>query len=301
MKKHIKIFSVLLISLLFLSACTKAPSNKEVLKDAFKATESYESFEGSFDLLVEMDASEDEDIALFGNNMNLSGTFKSDVKRSIFEATVSTALMGMNMEMSVLINDDTMALRIPFLTGMMGLGDIYLLDHIDQMEGDKDADKLLKDFNQSLNKSIEDVVKEAQIEVLENQMLTTPKGDVKGELIQLKLKEDEINDFLKSVSQNLRESGLVEDDEVEEIEEVKYKGTVEIKFFVDEKGRLINLEYIMDAMSIDESTKIETPMTSTLKLMIWNINENVEITIPEFTDENSMSMDAFENYNPFEE
>ncbi len=286
---------ILFIALFVLSACGKKVTNKETLIDVFTTTSEYESFEGNFEATVE--AEEDPTGGLLGTEFKLTGDIKANMKTSELAMNLKTSMMGMDINMEAFVKGDQAAFRIPFLTEILGMGNPYII--VDTpLESDVEEPDLamIKKYTEALNKGLNEGLDEKQIEILEDEVHTTPTGDVKGKRIKINIQDGDIAKINAAVQKSLLEAGLITETE---IDDQVTNGAMNIELFVDDKDRLISVktdvqEIITDDDGIEQTSKVS------FVLNLWNINDNVDLEIPEFTDDNSMTLEEFNNFGLFE-
>lgn len=310
MKNLFKKSAIVLLALLVLTACGKAKekSPKEQLVDALTNVQEYTSFEASFKMDTSVEGGEVDPDDLFAGvaGINLSGELKADLKAEKTAATLKATILGMDVNVALFVDKDQLALQVPFLTQLMGLGDIYILSNLSDLVEDEEADadldvkEYMAEMVRILNETINETVDAKNIEITEDQTLTTPAGDEKGKKIKLSMQDADMNKFLKTYQEKVEASEILSDDiSADDITDAT--GTFEIELFLDSKGRLINVEIDTTTKTTLEGSNTETTTTSSIAFMLWNLNGNVKIEIPEFTPENSKTTEELEAFNPFEE
>lgn len=298
--KLFKLSVLLVVGLLVLSGCSKKESDKEVLVDSLNNSATMTSFESSFDITMELDAEVDVDPSNpFGDalsNISVTGTMKTDVTKSLFEMDLSTSLMGMGIEVHMLMDENILAIKAPFITSLMGMGDVYILSDVEDEDDIPDVrvDEAVQEINRIIKETVEETIDEKSIKTEDKATLETPEGSVDGQRINVDLSDKEIIDFINTLNRKMDDSDLLEtDDDFEEeidTDELQFDGSFRISFFVDKDNIVRSTDIDADLKNpenADESVNLK------MNFMLWNINKNVEINMPTFDESNSIRLDEF--------
>ncbi len=260
---------------------------------------------------------------------------KEDIKNQKFLSLVSKSFMGLNLESEIIRQKEILALRSPTLKKLPIIGDKYLLVKGEEMdEAGEDILRLsifdylglYKDLNQALEKTLRSGLREENIQVIEKIKIETEEESLEGREFRVHIGNDEIKPMVKSFIVNilknknlrniilgwLRENqDLVKDiisdpDQLKEnketldriFEAIDLEGRIELIYEVDQDSYVRAGRSDYSLVVIRKNTGEEESISLKVDTSRWNINKDLNLDIPEFTEENSINIMDFRKYWP---
>lgn len=328
MKKRSIIFLSLILALvMFLSVGCGAKSPKEILEEAVINSAKITTSQQKIELDLSLDI-ENPDPMMAGylqmlQDVSLEIDIKSDTESMMSEGKFTVDLNGMAYTVDVYVTPEHVALRIPITPQ-------YVVQEIEEdMEMDEDDKKEMLDFVAEISKTMLDNIEDDKIINNGKKDIATPQGDLKVTEIAVEMSDAEIKEIMEQVVDIMFENSwmreymvqgvktaLESEDEVitdesieaklaeikseidiafDEMNEVLQINGLNMTYFIDSKNNLRKTDFEFTVAIEDEETEQNITVEFKGTTDVWNINEDLEMDIPEINEDNSISMEELIN------
>ncbi len=326
-KRSIIVFTLVIALVVSLSVGCGSKTPKEILEDAILNSAEIKSSQQKVELDFSLDM-ETSDPMLAGylemfKDISLVMDLKTDSesKKSVGEFTFD--LNGMVTTVDLFVTSEHIAFKLPMAPQYV----VQELDTDEEMddEAKQEMGKMLEEITKAMLENIED----EKIVNNGDKTITVNENDVKVTEIAVEMSNEEVMKVLEVALEKVFENPQMReyfaqsyktafeaegieltDEELEEaINEMKeqmslsfeeMKEFVEINdltmtFFIDNKSNIRKTDFEFDVIMEDVDTGETITMEINGTTDVWNINEELEMDIPEFDEENSITLDDFIN------
>ena len=279
---------IITVILITTEGCSKKPEIPETPKDKFitafektadiKTNQSTTKFQINFDSI---DFIDDPKLKIIGNVLNgntVTLNSKNNIYESISNTSINMATMGIDMNGDIILNNGTIAFKVPIILSLLGIEDKYITTDIEQLINEKlSAITFLPTLTTRETKKVLDevcveIIKEHLTEdlILEEleQEIKLPEGTITGTGYTIVLNNDQIKLLAKEILSEFVNNKLIKDkviNALENMEKVKenqitseeiennpdevieklFKNitlNLNIKYFVDQENYIRNVE-----------------------------------------------------------
>ena len=142
---------IITVILITTEGCSKKPEIPETPKDKFitafektadiKTNQSTTKFQINFDSI---DFIDDPKLKIIGNVLNgntVTLNSKNNIYESISNTSINMATMGIDMNGDIILNNGTIAFKVPIILSLLGIEDKYITTDIEQLINEKLRDR----------------------------------------------------------------------------------------------------------------------------------------------------------------
>ncbi len=326
--RRIKLSFLVVLFFVFISGCSGTPY--ETFQQAMEQTDEISKGKSKFslDLNLEFKESSDTESLKPLDLEKLEVQHQFDKTRSLSQSTIFTKVNEFGFDLKIYQDGSQFYMVSPLFPKIFILNEQQFSD-----EGHAQYDKpfLTEETVKQLNKLWGSILTDENVTQLGTIILTTPDGDVKATEYQLNLTSDILSPVL------LKTIDILSGDPVlnEQIEQGfnQYRpdshqsisaqeiwqfnrnwienatiGPVSYLAYIDRDGYIIEEKLDVQIEGGSEGASVGTdqlkmvPIKSvafTFHLQRWDIEKDVDIQLPQVTEENSMTFERFEEDNPF--
>ncbi|PAB56828.1 hypothetical protein [Anaeromicrobium sediminis] len=332
MTKRIISLLVAILMIMSLTVGCKKEDPKDRLEKAFENSMNLKTATQELDMSFNIGVPEEEInknpmIGMFVGMINqakLKGNFQIDQESFNMAGKVNVALSGMSYEMEIYYSPEKYVVKLP-------MQEKYMVLYEGNGESLNENKEDMKKLSGEMSKSILGLIKDENIKVLEDEKLDINGKEVSATPIEITFNDEEFKEVIKSILPKLydnpmfmkytienakRQSILLGEEKSEaEIKEELQKAREELSKGIEELDKVLTIEKVKMVYFLDKNNEIvssEMDININLKAdeetqrpsmslgvkgnsKIYNINEEINIEMPEITEENSMKMEEMQN------
>lgn len=334
MKKGTLFFIAIVLLLFMISGC--AQSSKTVLEEALTKTEKIQSQQTSVEMKFNMDDISSDNLEtqmMAGLLQNSSVKVDTKVEGEKSQSNMKLSMAGFITVEGVTYTDgDKVAMKYPFINNLWGIGDRYILYNTKDVSPEQNnemqmiQDEQMIEFNKLSRKALIDQIDEKQIVINKGVELETPNEVVKGTEYVITLPKDKASSFVKQILLDSLNNDITKDMTIELLmqqatsrdinltqEEIKNNSSeainkflkasnmevdLKMSFILDNKNYIRGANTVVAISILDSETQQTTNLSVNIHQKSWDINQKLDIDIPDFNDENSISIEEINNTLP---
>lgn len=324
MRKTLSLLLVFVLAISLFTGCKKE-TPKEILEKSFNKSLDMKTAEMSFDMSMNVDVNGLEDpssafIFQMINNAKITGTMKSDVDKMESAGELTVDMSNATYKIDFFMQNGKTVFKTPFMQQYIVMDQTVSLEELDKQKAD------VQELNTEMMNMLLNNITDENITVLEKEKLSTPEGEAEVTGYEINFSNDEIvkvmdelfsyvfgSDIFKDAMVNsAKKAAAQQGEEVssEEIDEMIAEAQVAMNEALETMKKNVSFDNFKLIYGIDKdyntrNSKVEIAATIkneeneeqfvnlgfNIETKLWNIDNPVEISMPELTEENSMKLE----------
>ncbi len=331
MKKTIFTISSIILIVAMLGGCSEKLTPREKLDASMTNTINMATVKQNFDMTMSIEADEESispEILMFLGmlkNIHITGDFQLDNNEILMGGNLTVDLQGISYNTELYLSKEKYIVKIPMFNKYL-----LLYDYTEENASDnplfQDYDKM-KELSQNIYSKILNQLDDESIKELKEISIDLPSGSVKATPIEMSFTDAQMKELLKTTFTDLLEDpdfkqyiqnsmeaqnqmlgeGLQEEvtvdnfdesldmlkESLDTIDEILSFDTVEVTYYLDKDNYIVKSDFnlLVTVIGDEETGMPQFTITLTGTDSYWDINKPIEITMPELTDENSMTLE----------
>lgn len=305
-----RIFALLMLLSLILTSCqVKEPLRSYI--EAVERTEAVDEGQSLFSIEVKNTYRDDEDLDV-GDDLQFEMYSQYDFTDSEHEKLEAHSYLytgDIGMDFSFYSEDDTIFIKLPFEENYLVIDYNTINQEATTFQGEDVFTILFQPF---MEKWLS-ILQEENVVRGEKTIMTTEDGDVKATKYTIQLNEEQLealiielfsilksnSDLLVSTANSYMDCVLSEDELIQLIDDfqselLKSEMSMTVVSYINADGFIIDTEVEYTVKYDDEDMPIESQVYL-IRMEEWDIYKDQNFNIPELTEDNSLTMDEFEN------